>query len=133
MLATRQVEIISKKIFIVAVLHIENKIFVVHITALAELTNIPIQLFYKAQVILLTSIEISIKYSKFLVIFSLNSIVELLKHSKINNSSINLLVNKLFYSLIYSLVLIEFETLKTYIKANLTSNFIRLFKFFLLL
>lgn len=44
----------------------------------------------------------------------------LLKHTKINNYTINLIKNKqLFYKLIYSLEIVKLKTLKTYIKTNL--------------
>lgn len=38
--------------------------------------------------------------------------------------------NESSYGLIYSLELIELETLKAYIKTNLVNSFIQLFKFF---
>lgn len=47
-----------------------------------------------------------------------------------NNYPINLLNNKQpFFNSIYSLELIKLEILKTYIKIDLTSSFIRLSKF----
>lgn len=56
--------------------------------------------------------------------------IELLEYTKIKNHLINLLEGKQSpYSLIYSLRLVELETLKKYIKANLASSFIRSSKF----
>ena len=81
---------------------------------------------HKVQVTLLTSIKISTKYFNFSDIFPFNSAAELSKYIGINDYSINLLKNKqTFYSLIYSLKPVEIETLKTYIKVNLASSFIK--------
>ena len=69
------------------------------------------------------------KYSNFSNVFFSNSVVKLLEHTRINNHLINLLDNKqLLYIPIYSLGLVELELLKTYIKTNLASGFIKLFK-----
>lgn len=69
------------------------------------------------------------KYSNFSDLFSSDSVAELLEHTRIKDHSINMLDNKqLLYSLIYGLKLVELEKLKTYIKANIASNFIRLSK-----
>ena len=110
------------------VLNVDNKTFIVHVAALAESTTIPIYPSYQAQVALQISkeTEILVEYSNFSNVFSSNSAAELPEHIGINNHSINLLDNKQpLYSLIYSLGPVELEILKTYIKANLTSGFIR--------
>ena len=125
---TRKIEIINKKEFAVAVLNADNKTFVMYIAAPAEPTTMLIHFSYHAQVVMLTSEEtgIPVEYSDFFDVFSSDSAVELSKHTGINNHPINLLDNKqLPYSLIYSLGPVELETLKTYIKANLASGFIR--------
>lgn len=58
--------------------------------------------------------------------YSLKAIAELLEHTGINNHLINLKESKQpSYRPIYSLELIELETLKTYIKDNPTNSFIR--------
>ena len=91
----------------------------------------PIYSSYQAQVTSLTNKETRIptKYSEFSNVFSSDSILELLDYTGINNHPINLLDNKqLPYSPIYNLGPLELKTLKTYIKANLASNFIRRFK-----
>ena len=103
----------------------------VYIAALAEPITILIQLSCQAQVTLLMSKKTGIptKYSDFSNVFSLDSAVELLEHTRINDHFINLLDNKQPpYSLIYSLGPVELETLKIYIETNLASGFIRSFK-----
>ena len=130
---TRRVDIINKREFAVTVLNVDNKTFVMHVAALAELTSMPIYLFHQAQVISPTSKETGIfaEYFDFSNVFSSDSIAELLEHTRINDHSINLLDNKQpLYSPIYGLGPIELEMLKTYIKVNLASSFIRSSKFF---
>ena len=52
-----------------------------------------------------------------------------MEYTKINNHTITLKKSKqLSFESIYSLMLIELETLKTYIKTNLTNSFIWPFK-----
>ena len=88
----------------------------------------PIHRSCQAQVTVLTSEETGIpaKYSDFSNVFSSDSAAELLELTRINDNSINLLDDKQPpYSLIYSLGLLELETLKTYIETNLASGFIR--------
>ena len=112
----------------VVVLNKDNKTYMVHIAALAKLTTIPIYPFCQAQVALLTSKETGIptEYSDFSNVFSSDSAAELPEYIGINDYFINLLDNKqLPYSPIYSLRPIELEILKTYIKTNLASSFIR--------
>ena len=66
------------------------------------------------------------EYSNFSNIFSSDSTVELSEHTRINDHPIDLLDNKQPpYGPIYSLGLVELETLKTYIETNLASGFIR--------
>lgn len=66
----------------------------VYVATLTELTIIPNFLFCKAQVTLLTSFEISTKYSDFLDVYSSNSTTELLEQTVINDHPINLLNDK---------------------------------------
>ena len=125
---TRRVKIIDKWEFAAAALNADDEIFVVHIAALAEPTTIPIYPSYQVQVAVLTSKETGIpaEYSDFSNIFSSDSAAELPEHTGINDHPINLLDDKQPpYGSIYSLGPIELETLKTYIKANLASGFIR--------
>ena len=128
---TKKVEIINKREFAAAALNEDNETFVVYVAALAELTTMPIHPSRQAQVAPLTSEEtgILIEYSNFSNIFSSDSTAELPKYTGINDHPIDLLDNKQpTYGPIYSLGPVELETLKTYIKANLASGFIRPFK-----
>ena len=125
---TKRVEIIDKKKFAAAVLNADDEVFVVHIAALAKPTNMPIYPSRQAQVAVLTNEETGIpaEYSDFSNIFSSNSAAELPEHIEINDHPINLLDDKQPpYGPIYSLGPMELETLKTYIEANLASDFIR--------
>ena len=124
-------KIIDKKEFVAALLNVEDETFVLHVAALVELTTMPIYSSRQAQVVLLTSKKTGIlaKYSNFSNVFSSDSAAELPEQTGINNHSINLLDDKQSsYGLIFSLGLIELEMLKTYIKTNLASSFIRPFK-----
>ena len=72
------------------------------------------------------SISISTEYFDFADVFSLEQISKFLKHNKINNHAIELDNDyQLLYGPIYSLGLVELETLKTYIKINLANGLIR--------
>ena len=125
---TKRVEMINKREFAAAALNADNEIFVVYIAALAEPTTMPIHPSRQAQVAVLTSEKTGIpaKYSNFSNVFSLDSAAELPEHTRINDHPIDLLDNKQPpYGPIYSLGLVELEMLKTYIKANLASSFIR--------
>ena len=69
------------------------------------------------------------EYSDFSNVFFSDSAAQLPEQIGINDQSINLLYDKqLRYGPIYSLGLVELETLKIYIKANLASGFIKLSK-----
>ena len=75
-------------------------------------------------------ILISTEYSDFADIFFPELASELLEHTKINDYAIKLVDDRQpLYEPIYSLGLIELETLKTYIKTNLKNDFIRPSKF----
>ena len=69
------------------------------------------------------------EYSEFSDVFSLDSTAELREYTRINDHPINLLDNKQPpYGLTCSLGLVKLQIMKTYIKANLASGFIRLSK-----
>ena len=73
---------------------------------------------------------IFIEYSDFVDDFSSKLALALLKYIEINYHAIELIDERqLLYKSIYSLELVELETLKTYIKTNLVNSFIRPFKF----
>lgn len=93
--------------------------------------KISIYLAWKAQIILLFTKKIIILevYSNFTNIFSKTSIIELLKHSDINEYVINLDTNKKpLYRSIYSVSLIKLKILKISIKTNIANSFICSFK-----
>ena len=130
---TKKVKIIDKREFTVVALNADDETFVVHIAALAKPMTIPIYSFCQAQVAILMSekTRIPTEYSNFSNVFSSDSAAELPEHNGINDHPIDLLDNKQSpYGPIYSLGLVELETLKTYIKAHLASGFIRLSKSF---
>ena len=125
---TRRVEIIDKREFAAAALNADNETFVVHVVALAEPTTMPIHSSRQAQVATLTSKETRIptEYFDLSNVFSSDSAAELPEHTRINDHPIDLLDDKQPpYGPIYSLGPVELEMLKTYIKANLASSFIR--------
>ncbi len=67
------------------------------------------------------------KYTDFADIFSWKLTVELPEHTRINDHIIKFINDKqLPYGSIYSLVPMELETLKAYIKNNLANSFIKL-------
>lgn len=66
------------------------------------------------------------EYSDFTNVFSQELALVLLKYTKINDYTIELIdKQQLPYGPIYSLGLVELEILKTYIKTNLVNDFIR--------
>ena len=124
----RRVEIVNKREFAAAALNADDEIFMTYVAALAKPTTIPIYLSRQTQVAALTSKEtgISTEYSDFSDVFSSDTVTELLEHNGINNHPINLLHDKQpLYGPIYSLGPVKLKMLKTYIKANLASGFIR--------
>ena len=83
---------------------------------------------WKAQIALLIAKEVivSAEYSDFADVFSKESAEVLPKRIKINKHVIKLEKSRQPpYGPIYSLGLVEFETLKTYIKTNLANSFIQ--------
>ena len=111
-----------------ALLNANNKIFIMHVAALVELITMLIYSFCQAQVVTLTSEETRIhtEYYNLSNVFFSDSAAELLEYTKINDHLITLVDNKKPpYGPIYSLKPVKLEILKTYIKTNLASNFIR--------
>ena len=75
-------------------------------------------------------IKVLNKYANFANVFLPKLVTELPKYMRINNHAIKLVDDQQpLYGLIYSLEPMELETLKAYIKNNLTNGFIRPFKF----
>lgn len=90
-----------------------------------------IYLVQKAQIALLLAKKVIIlaKYSNFVNVFLEKLTAKLLNCFNINKYLTNQELGKLpFYRLIYSLKPVELKTLKIYLKINLTSDFIYLFK-----
>ena len=74
--------------------------------------------------------SISTKYSDFVDIFSSELASKLFEHTRINDHAIELVDDwQTLYGPIYSLRLVESETLKIYIETILANRFIRSFKF----
>ena len=70
-------------------------------------------------------IKVLVEYSNCSNVFSAKYIAELRKNTRINEHAIKLDKNKQpLFEPIYSLGLVELETLKTYIKTNLANGFI---------
>lgn len=105
------VEIINKKDFILAVLSLENKIFVKHIIFF-------IKLVYPSRKTLIINLDMKkvtvfTKYLSFANVIFFKFIAILPKHFKINIYFINLKNDKqLSYKLMYSLKLVKLETLE---------------------
>ena len=114
----------------------DSKMFVVHM-AIQKQKDILIysnkQAQIKAQVKALlfnkASTKITMEYFNYNNVFSTEYAAKFLENIKINKHAIKLKEGKQPpFELIYSLGLVELETLKTYIKTNLANGFIRPFK-----
>lgn len=126
---TKWMQIINRKNFAAAALVPTKIAFVVHITYLDK--KMLIHSAKKAQIafFITKKVAVSVEYSDYLDIFLEKSAAELSKRFDINEHAINLKTGKqLPYRPIYSLGLVELETLKTYIKTNLANGFICPFK-----
>ena len=100
--------------------------FVVHVTSLS-LNLIPIHSAREAQIALLVDkkVEIPIKYSDFLDVFSEEKFSILLEATEINQHAIELQEGQQpLYRPIHSLGPVELKLLKTYIETNLANGFI---------
>ncbi len=127
---SRQVELIEKKEFAVAVLDPKHEVLVVYVAALNVDLGDKIYPSKKAQIVRLkadkASTKVSRKYANFADVFSPKSVVEFFKYMRINDHAID--DWQLPYDPIYSLGPVELETLKAYIENNLANSFIRLSK-----
>ena len=129
--STKQVQIINKKDFIIAVLDADSKTFVMYV-AIREQKEILVyskkQAQIKAQVGPLlfnkASTKVLVEYSNYSNVFSAEYVAELLENTGINEHAIKLEESKQpLFRPIYSLKLVELKTLKSYIKTNLANNF----------
>ena len=111
-------------------LYRDNKNFIIYEVALVELRIILIYFLHKAQFDSLKSTKILAKYFNLSDIFSSDSVLKLVKHTRNNNHFIDLLEDmQLLYRLIYRLQLAKLKMLKTYIEANLSGNLNKSSKF----
>lgn len=130
LITIKRVQIIDWKKFAKVVLDPNKEVFVVYIATIGS--EMAIHLACKAQIASLkaekTPVTVSTEYSDLINVFSEKIAIVLLEYTKINTHAINLEEGKqLLYSFIYSLKLVELETLKSYIKINLANDFIRPF------
>ena len=126
---TRHVELVGKKEFATAALDPEYKTYVVHVASLSS-TPLNVHPFRRSQISDLIAEEaltkVSDKYADLADVFSPDLTAELPKHNGIENYAIELVNGQQPpYRLIYSLGLVELETLKAYIETNLANGFIR--------
>lgn len=122
-------ELVGKIEFAATTPDLEDKIYIVHIVALASSSS-DVYDFRQAQIVFLkmegASTTIPNKYANFADIFLPDLAPKLSEHTRINNYTIDLINSKKpSYDAIYSLGPVELETLKTYIKTNLANVFIK--------
>ena len=132
---TRHVTLVGKKEFAAAAFDPESETFVVHVASLssdASPNSSPLDVHpsRRSQISGLIAKEaptkVPTKYSDFADVFSPDLAFELPEHTGINNHTIKLVEDQQPpYGPIYSLELVELETLKTYIETNLANGFIR--------
>lgn len=125
---TKKMELINKHEFAKAALDKISKTFVVYIATL-EASGITIYPSQTAQIVVLQQdkapTEISAKYQDYTNVFSPDLAMELLENININEYAIELRDGKQPpYRPIYTLSLIELETLNAYIKTHLKTGFI---------
>ena len=110
------------------VLDEKSETFVVHIASLNLAPGIHPDRAAQIASLLTEKVKIPDKYSDSTNVFSEETALVLLERTKLNEHVINLEDGKqLSYRPIYSLGLVEMETLKTYIKSHLKTGFIRPF------
>lgn len=122
---------VEKKKFVAVDFSFNEKTFVVHSVTFS--LNLEIYPFCKAQMASIfannTFIMVFSKYTNFIDIFSLEFTAKFPEHIGINNYLIDLVNGQQpTYASIYSLELIEFKTLKTYIETSPANGFIWTFK-----
>ena len=135
---TKYVKLMGKKEFAATTLNPEHKIYVVHIASLSFTpltsfgsTPLDVHSSRRHQISGLITEEaptkVLAKYSDFANVFTPDFAPELPKHSGINNYAIELVegYQQPPYGPIYSLGLVELETLKAYIETNLANGFIK--------
>ena len=124
---TWRVKLINKKEFTKAALVKNIKAFVVHVSFLNLRSKMTIHSAQEAQIALLLAKKVTVptEYADFSDVFLKKSAKVLLECTRINGYIIKLEDGKQSpYGPIYSLGTVEFKTLKTYIKTNLSNSFI---------
>ena len=131
---------IGNKEFAAVTLDLEYESFIIHVISLSSTAslsstwlNADIYLFYRPQIASLiatkASTNIPNKYNDFADVFFLVLESKLSEHTGINEHAIKLVNGQQpAYRPIYSLGLIELETLKAYIETNLANKFIKISK-----
>ena len=138
---TKQVQLVNPKEFVIAALDADSKTFIVYV-AIREQEEMAMNLDRKAQIkaqsgaqsgvqvgVLLFNealTEVPAEYSNYSNVFLAENAVEPPENTGMNEHAIKLEEGKQpLFGPIYSLGLVELETLKTYIKTNLANGFIQ--------
>ena len=131
----RCVELVEKKEFAAAAFDLESETFVVYVASLSSdaspsssLLNVhpSRRLQISGLIAKEAPTKVTTEYSNFADVFSPDLASELSKHIGINDHAIELVKGQQpTYGPIYSLGLMELETLKAYIETNLANEFIR--------
>ena len=125
---TKQVQIVNLKEFVIAILDMGSKTFIVCM-AIRKQEEMPVhskkQAKVKALIFDKAPTEVPAEYSNYSNVFLVGNTAELLEHTKMSEHAIKLEEGKQpSFGPIYSLDLLMLEILKTYIKTNLTNGFI---------
>ena len=129
LLTIRRVELVRKKEFAAAALNPEYKTYVVYVIFLSS-TPLNVHLPQRPQISGLNAKKATTKipneYADFVNVFSPDLASKFSKYTRINNNAIKLVNGQQPLTItIYSLGLVELETLKAYIETNLAISFIR--------
>ena len=119
------VKLINKKEFAKAVLDENLETFVVHVVSFNLTPRLHLDRAAQIASLLAKEVKISDEYSDFADVFSEEKALVLPECTELNKHAIDLENSKqLLYRPIYSLGLVELETLKTYIETHLKTGFI---------
>ena len=122
---TKRVELIDKKEFAKAALDKNFETFVIHIASLNLVPEIHPDREAQIASLLTEKVKIPDEYSDFTNVFSKEKALVLPERIELNKHAIDLEDGKQPpYGPIYSLALVELETLKTYIETHLKTGFI---------
>ena len=127
---TKRVELINKREFVAATLDKNAETYVIHVVILSMAPTMQVHPLCQAQVgQLLTDkapIKVPPEYLDYADVFLFDFAMELPENTDMNEHVIKLIEGKQPpYGLIYSLKLVELETLKTYIETYLKTGFIQ--------